>query len=59
LSSCSAVAGQLWDGDVGVSSLMPSPTSMRRIRIVLADWVWPVYRMIGKLWGVAFVIARP
>jgi SAM-dependent methyltransferase len=27
-------------------------------RIMLADCLWHVYRMIGKLWGVAFVIAR-
>ncbi len=27
-------------------------------RIMLTDCLWHVYRMIGKLWGVAFVIAR-
>src|SRR5688572_21984910 len=27
-------------------------------RIMLIDCLWHVYRMIGKLWGVAFVIAR-
>jgi len=28
-------------------------------RIMLADCLWHVYRMIGKLWGVAFLIKRP
>jgi hypothetical protein len=27
-------------------------------QIMLADCLWHVYRMIGKLWGVAFVIGR-
>jgi SAM-dependent methyltransferase len=27
-------------------------------RIMLVDCLWHVYRMIGKLWGVAFVITR-
>jgi SAM-dependent methyltransferase len=27
-------------------------------RIMLLDCLWHVYRMIGKLWGVAFLIAR-
>lgn len=27
--------------------------------IMLADCLWHVYRMIGKLWGVAFLITRP
>lgn len=27
-------------------------------RIMLVDCLWHVYRMIGKLWGVAFLIAR-
>ncbi|MBO0811236.1 MAG: class I SAM-dependent methyltransferase [Microlunatus sp.] len=27
-------------------------------RIMLADCLWHVYRMIGKLWGVAFLIKR-
>ncbi len=27
-------------------------------RIMLADCLWHVYRMIGKLWGVAFVVGR-
>lgn len=28
-------------------------------RIMLADCLWHVYRMIGKLWGVAFLVTRP
>ena len=28
-------------------------------RIMLGDCLWHVYRMIGKLWGAAFVIAHP
>lgn len=28
-------------------------------RIMLADCLWHVYRMIGKLWGVALLIKRP
>jgi SAM-dependent methyltransferase len=28
-------------------------------RIMLGDCLWHVYRMIGKLWGVAFVFGRP
>ncbi len=28
-------------------------------RIMLADCLWHVYRMIGKLWGVAFLIRNP
>lgn len=28
-------------------------------RIMLADCLWHVYRMIGKLWGVAFLITHP
>lgn len=28
-------------------------------RIMLADCLWHVYRMIGKLWGVAFLISQP
>lgn len=28
-------------------------------RIMLADCLWHVYRMIGKLWGAAFLIAHP
>ena len=28
-------------------------------RVMLADCLWHVYRMIGKLYGVAFVVGPP
>lgn len=63
-------AGEEVDGGAGrrllhASRLIRSPQlyidryGTSNYRIMLADCLWHVYRMIGKLWGVAFLIRRP
>lgn len=63
-------AGQERDGSAGrrlvhAARLLRAPQryidryGVTNYRIMLADCLWHVYRMIGKLWGVAFLITRP
>jgi SAM-dependent methyltransferase len=63
-------AGQERDGGAGrrlihAARLLRAPQhyidryGAANYRIMLADCLWHVYRMIGKLWGVAFLITRP
>lgn len=63
-------SGEEGDGGAGrrllhASRLIRSPQmyidryGAANFRIMLADCLWHVYRMIGKLWGVAFLIRRP
>jgi len=63
-------AGQERSGDAGrrlvhAARLLRAPGryidryGAANYRIMLADCLWHVYRMIGKLWGVVFLITRP